>query len=82
MPRDGALTLSDLVGKLNTLRIACERCERSGQYRVDRLIARYGGDQKLPDWIREVTADCTIRVQGETYSERCRAICPDLPKVL
>ena len=47
MPRDGAITFRDIVGKLTVLRITCDKCGRSGQYRVDRLIMRYGVDAKL-----------------------------------
>ena len=50
MPRDGAITFRDIVGKLTVLRITCDKCGRSGQYRVDRLIMRYGIDAKLFDW--------------------------------
>jgi hypothetical protein len=46
MPRDGAITFRDVVGKLTVLRIVCEKCHRSGQYRLDRLIMRYGIDAK------------------------------------
>ena len=42
MPRDGAIIFRDIVGKLAVLRITCDKCGRSGQYRVDRLIMRYG----------------------------------------
>ena len=50
MPRDGAITFRDIVGKPTVMRIACDKCGRSGQYRVDRLIMRYGIDAKLFDW--------------------------------
>ena len=53
MPRDGAIIFCDIVGKLAVLRIICDKCGRSGQYRVDRLIIRYGIDAKLFDWSDE-----------------------------
>jgi hypothetical protein len=40
MSRDGAIIFRDLVGKLDVLKIECEKCARSGQYRLDRLIMR------------------------------------------
>ena len=58
MPREGAITFRDLVGKLTVLRIEGEKCGRSGQYRLDRLIMRSGIDAKLFDWSGEITADC------------------------
>jgi len=46
MPRVGAIIFRDVVGKPIVLRIECEKCRRSGQYRLDRLIMRYGIDAK------------------------------------
>jgi hypothetical protein len=44
MPRDGATTFDDLLGQLAELRVTCDKCGRSGRYRLDRLIAHYGRD--------------------------------------
>ena len=66
MPRDGAITFRDIVGKLTVLRITCDKCGRSGQYRVDRLIMRYGIDAKLFDWLDDITADCP-RKQAKNF---------------
>lgn len=38
MPRDGAIIFSDLIGKLDVLRVACAKCSRAGRYRLDSLI--------------------------------------------
>jgi len=35
---DGAITFSDLVGKLKVLRVDCDRCGRHGRYLVDKLV--------------------------------------------
>jgi hypothetical protein len=35
-----SITFRDLVGKVTVLRIEGEKCGRSGQYRLDRLIMR------------------------------------------
>jgi hypothetical protein len=75
---DGAITFRNIVGKLTVLRIQCEKCGRSGQYR---LTARYGIDAKLFDWLDEITADCP-RKQAENLNDQCAARCPDLPKVV
>ena len=32
MPRDGAIIFSDLIGKLDGLRVACDKCGRDGSY--------------------------------------------------
>ena len=79
MPRDGAIIFRDIVGKPAGLRITCDKCGRSGQYRVDRLILRYGIDAKLFDW--EPEADCPRRHSKNLY-DQCGARCPDLSKVV
>ena len=81
IPREGAITFRDLVGKLIVLRIECEKCGRSGQYRLDRLIMRYGIDAKLFDWSDEITADCAGK-QAQNLNDQCGARCPDEPKVV
>ena len=81
MPREGAIIFRDLVGKLQVLRFECEKCGRSGQYRLDRLIMRYGIDAKLFEWSDEITADCP-RKQANNLNDACGARCPDLPKVV
>ena len=47
MPRADAITFRDIVGKRTVLPVTCDKCGRSGQYRVDRLVLRYGIDAKL-----------------------------------
>ena len=42
MPRDGAIIFGDLIGKLDVLRVACDKCGRVGSYRVARLIEQHG----------------------------------------
>ena len=39
------------------VRLSCEKCGRSGQYRKQKLITRYGADMRLPD-LREEIAQC------------------------
>ncbi len=81
MPRDGAITFADLIGKLDMLRVACDKCGRDGCYGLNRLIERRGRDAKLIDWLDEITADCTKKCAGN-MNDPCGAKCPQLPKVL
>ena len=62
MPRDGAIVFSDLVGKLDLLRVSCEKCGRDGCYGLHRLIEKRGRDAKLIDWLGELTAECPRRL--------------------
>ena len=81
MPRDGAIIFRDIVGKPAGLRITCDKCGRSGQYRVDRLVQRYGINAKLFEWSDEITADCPRKHSKNLYGQ-CGARCPDLSKVM
>jgi hypothetical protein len=81
MPRDGAIIFADLIGKLDLIRVACDKCGRDGCYGLNRLIERRGRDAKLVDWLDELTADCPKK-QARNMSDRCAARCPQLPKVL
>jgi hypothetical protein len=78
VPRDGAIVLRDLVGKLEVLIVDFEKCGRPGRYHLDRLIEKYGIDAKLFDWTDEVTANCPRKQAVNLGDLRC----PDLPKVL
>jgi hypothetical protein len=43
----GSLSLAEYPTP--TMRLACQRCDRRGRYRVARLIAEHGADTPLPD---------------------------------
>jgi hypothetical protein len=81
MPRDNATTFGDLIGKLDVLRVGCEKCGRTGRYPLDRLIEQRGADGTILDFLAELSADCPRRIAGK-ISDRCGALCPDLPRVL
>ena len=70
MPRDGALTLSDV--RSATLAIVCEPCGRQGQFDVARLIEQHGVDVKLTDLLVTL-ADCH-KVRTASAHERCKAV--------
>jgi hypothetical protein len=41
------------------VRLSCEKCGRSGQYRKQKLIERYGANMRLPD-LREEIAKASV----------------------
>jgi hypothetical protein len=51
----GSLRLRDYPSEM--VRLSCAKCGRSGQYRKQTLIDRYGADIRLPD-LREEIAKC------------------------
>jgi hypothetical protein len=81
MPREGAIIFRDIVGKLDVLRIECDKCGRRGRYRVDRLVKKYGIDAKLFAWSDEVTTDCPRKI-AKNLSDMCGPRCPALSKVV
>jgi hypothetical protein len=81
MPRDGAIILSDLIGKLDMLRVACDKCGRDGCYGLHRLIEKRGREAKLIDWLDELTAECPKKI-AHNMNDPCGARCRDLAKVL
>ena len=71
MPREGGVIFSDLIGKLDLLRVECAKCGRSGHYRLADLITRYGRNEKLFAFTNDVTANCTRK---HARSDPCGAI--------
>jgi hypothetical protein len=70
VPRAGAIIFSDLIGKLDVLRVSCSKCGRDGCYGLSRLITQRGRDAKVIDWLDEIMND------------PCGAQCSQLPQVL
>ena len=81
MPRDGAIILGDLIGKLDMLRVACAKCGRVGSYLLSRLIEKRGRDAKLIDWLDELTGECPKKI-ARNMNDPCGARCQDLARVL
>jgi hypothetical protein len=71
-PPDGAIIFDNLVGKLNVLHVACDKCGRKGRYAVARLIEQRGRDAKVLDLLAEITADCPKKQAGN-MSDQCAA---------
>ena len=65
---DGSYSLGEASAKLHMLRLECSKCGRAGQYRVDKLIERFGPDIALPD-LRHKLAQCSRR---DNMSDPCQ----------
>ena len=74
---DGAITFSDLVGRLTVLRVDCDRCGRHGRYLVDKLVYDHGADAKLTEWFSNLTEDCPQKKEPGVV-RACDAVMPDL----
>ena len=69
MPRDGALTLSDV--RQPTLSIVCEPCGRRGAYKMARLMEQHGY-AKLTDLLQTL-ANCP-KARSASIHDRCKAV--------
>ena len=69
MPREGALTLSDV--RRPSLTIVCEPCAKFGYYNTAWLMKQYG-DAKLTDLIVTL-ADCQ-KTHSASVQDRCQAV--------
>src|SRR5262245_23160119 len=63
---NGSLRLHEYPAEV--VRLSCAKCGRSGQYRKQNLVERYGADIRLPD-LREEIAHCkpTTQMLSELY---------------
>ncbi len=77
MSAGGAVTLGDLVGRLDRLEVRCRRCPRHGWFRLARLIADHGADRRLPDLAVRLAAGCP-RATAPDPAERCFVYYPQL----
>jgi hypothetical protein len=76
----GSITLGEVAGRTALLAVACGRCERAGQYRLETLIARHGVDFGVPDLLRLLSDDCPKQKSITAY-DRCGIYCPELPSL-
>jgi hypothetical protein len=81
MPREGAITFSDLAAQIDVLRVECVRCDRHCRYSVAKLIGEYSGDGDLIEWFSKLTADCHVKRQRGVRGA-CDAAMPDLPRLM
>jgi hypothetical protein len=79
----GHLTLGAIAARTATLEVACNRCDRRGRYQTAALVERYGADHPVPQWLRDVSADCPRRLDPHpSIYELCGVHCPGLAGVM
>jgi hypothetical protein len=79
MPRD-VLTPADLLGRIQTLSVACVKCDRRGRYLVRTLVREIGLDGNIANWLAGLAASCPHR-KAASLSDRCDVRCADLVKL-
>jgi hypothetical protein len=73
---DGSITLADIAAGTDTLILACTRCERVGQYSVDKLIINHGQRFGIP-LLTKLSAECPRRQSVSAYG-LCGIRAPEL----
>ena len=61
-----------------SVRIACSRCARKGQYRLARLSDRYGSEVEMSTLLTQLAGDCRFRDTRRGSADFCGAFFPDL----
>jgi hypothetical protein len=79
MPSD-VMTHADLLGRIQTLTVACTKCDRHGRYRVKTLLREIGIDGNIANWPSGLAADCPRR-NAAAFADRCDVRCPDLTRL-
>ena len=75
-----AITLGVAAATFTMLEIACRRCERTGQLRVDRLIEQHGASMGLPELCDVLRGDCPKKTTT-AVGERCSLYYPQLRRL-
>ena len=73
----GAVTLGELVGRIDRLEVRCRRCPRHGRLGLARLIADHGEGTELPDLAERLAAGCP-KTSAPDPGERCFVHFPQL----
>ncbi len=73
----GYVRLGQLAGRLDRLDVACNRCDRRGRLRLDRLLAEHGPAMPVPDLLRLLSADCPRRIADKMH-DACGTHLPGL----
>jgi hypothetical protein len=75
----GVVYLGEVAARLPTLEVSCNRCDRRGRLRTDRLLAAHGPTMPIPTLRRIIAADCP-KMQAEKIHDVCGIHFPDLSK--
>lgn len=63
----GYVTLGKVAAAHTMLAIACNRCDRLGRLRLDRLVAEHGADLPVPELRRILAVDCPRMIEGKMH---------------
>lgn len=76
----GYLTLASIVGRMTTLAVSCNRCDRRGRLSVARLLTEHGPAQPIPTLREIIAADCP-KMQARHLYDVCGVHFPELSRL-
>jgi hypothetical protein len=76
----GLITLGEVAARTNELAIACSKCDRTGRYRLEPLIQRYGRQFAISDLLRTLSVGCPMWESVDPCA-LCGINCPDLARL-
>ena len=71
------ILLGEVARHLDMLGVRCDRCDRYGRLRIDRLLAQHGPDAPVGTVMRALVSDCPQR-DAQPERERCDPYAPEL----
>jgi len=73
----GVITLGQVAPHRLVLDVVCNRCDRRGRLRIDRLLDEHGPDMPMPELRMILAADCP-RIQANEMRDPCGVHFPAL----
>jgi hypothetical protein len=65
-----------MLGKLDMLRVTCDKCGRAGWYHIETVAVSVGLDGKLTEWLYELTPRLPAQaITGATHAARGARTC-------
>ena len=52
------MRFGDLERRVAYIPVNCRACNRSGRYRLDKLVAQRGRNGSVRQWLNDISADC------------------------
>jgi hypothetical protein len=75
----GVVLLGEIAARLPVLDVACNRCDRRGRLRTDRLLAEHGAGMPIPALLRIIAGNCPRQGTERVY-DLCGIHLPDLSR--
>jgi hypothetical protein len=72
--------LGQVAAQLQTIDVACNRCDRRGRLHTAALVAEHGADMPVPALLRIIAADCP-RMRAAAFHDVCGVYLPQLSKL-